>query len=99
MPRRGWQQSRPASYQRVPELRPIVLVVIDQQCDLRSSPDIAQTCQTLRGDSLRFLIYGAVEGLAIENKTDRHDVRSMLGIHRGKVGDPRAREPLGDCGG
>jgi hypothetical protein len=71
--------------QDVPELRPILVVFVDQQRDVPPRSDVSHSDQALGGDPLRLLIHGRVERAAVIDKADRYDVGPTLGIDRRQV--------------
>src|SRR3984893_11704839 len=65
-----------------PQLRPIVVVVVDEHAHLRVGLDVGQPAKTLCG--LTFGVDGGVHHVVVDREDDRDQVRCAVGPDRGK---------------
>ena len=81
-----------AAYQNIGKLAPIFFIVIDDERDLRVFENITNPFEFLRCGALRFLVDGRIKIIAVEDKTNRNDMRLAMSIRSGEMGDAGGAE-------
>ncbi len=73
-----------------PQLRPILVVVVDEEAHLWVALDVGQAAQPLRG--LRFGVHRGVDDPVVQCEHHRHQVWTSVGGGGGQSGYRRLRE-------
>ena len=74
-----------------PELAPVVCVVVDEQRDRSSGPDVREALERER--RLGLAVDRRVDGVADEREATRHQMWTSVGPDRRQSGHPRPTEP------
>src|SRR5215467_16294588 len=85
---RSRNQLGASTHQDVPELGPVLVVLVDQKCYLGKRLNVSQARQALWRYTLGFSVDRRVEHLAIVCETHRHDVGATLRIVGCEPGHP-----------
>src|SRR5581483_3197778 len=75
-----------------PQLRPVVLVVVDEQAHRRVDGDVLQPAQRRR--PLGFVVDHGVGDVAVDGEAARHEMRPPVGVHGRQPGHRRGRGQL-----
>ncbi len=75
---------------RPPELRPVLVVVVGEHADARVGLDVHKPLQP--GRPFALVIDGAIERVAVERETDRHEMGGSVRPQRGEVRHARRCE-------
>src|SRR5262249_30409129 len=73
-----------------PQSRPVVVVVVDEQADVRVRAHVLESLQ--RTTALRFRVDRRHDRVAVQRKTHRDDVGAPVVAHRRQPGDARCAE-------
>src|ERR1700694_2806029 len=73
--------------EKIAQARPVVVILVNNQCDLRTSRNIAYPAQLVFANALGFFVQGCIEAGTVKGIADRYNVRISLRVGRGKTRD------------
>src|SRR5947209_7906907 len=85
-----WKQLRPSLYQHIAQVRPIIVVLINNQCDFRSRLDVAHPAQLTRGNALGLFVQWCVEVRSIKGIADGYNMWVSVCISSSKPNTSRS---------
>src|SRR3954463_15944644 len=81
------EQGCTALNKKIAQARPVVIILVNNQRDLRTSRNVAYPAQLAFANALRFFVQGGIEAGAVKGIADRYNVRFTLCVGRGKTRD------------
>src|SRR6266566_6221754 len=81
------KQGRTSLNEKIAQARPVVVILVNNQRDLRTSRNIAYPAQLAFANALGFFVQGGIEVGAVKGIADRYNVRFTLCVGRGKTRD------------
>src|SRR5258706_13361720 len=73
--------------EKIAQARPVVVILVNNQCVLRQSRNIAYPAQLAFANALGFFVQGCIEVGAVKSIADRYNVRFTFCVGRGKTRD------------